>query len=619
MGALAGYAGSFLFVDLTKKSVQRKPINWDYAQDFIGGCGYAARLLYDRLNLERLDPFHPDNEVAIFTGPLTATGAPCTGRHCVCTKSALTGIWGESTSGGYFGAELRHAGLDGILLTGAAASPLFLEIRDEASALKPADHLWGKDTYETERIIKRDAGDDKQRVLSIGPAGENRVRFAAVMNDMGRSSARAGAAAVLGAKKLKAIAVRGTKKMTVADPDHFREHVRTAFQLLEQLGPVLGENGTAYAVDPLMNLFNDMPVRYFAEPFMPVTNINARALNQLRTGRYRCHLCPIGCGPIVSVDAGEVHLKHVAGPEYETIGAFGTLCQVDDLAAICHANHLCNTYGLDTISCGNAIAFAFAAAERGKIAADLSDSLNLRFGDARTMVKLVELIACRQGIGNLLAEGVRQAAARLGVPEMAVHVKGLEVPMHDPRAFFGLAAGYATGPIGASHMHADSQTVDMGVGYPDFEIEAGDPHVDEGKGIIVAKLQNWRSLFNSLMLCQQALLDPTIVSGLYSAATGRVMSPLEMLEVGHRMISLKRAFDIRCGVTAKDDALPSALVTPFASGPNEGKIPNLKIQLQEFYQYQGWDATTGKPTKNCLERLGLPEVASRLWPEKARR
>jgi aldehyde:ferredoxin oxidoreductase len=619
MGALAGYAGSFLFVDLTKKSVQRKPINWDYARDFVGGCGYAARLLYDRLNLETLDPFHPDNEVAIFTGPLTATGAPCTGRHGVCTKSALTGIWGESTSGGYFGAELRHAGLDGILITGAASSPLFLDIRDDTDTLKPADHVWGKDTYETETIIRRDAGDDKLRVLSIGPAGENRVRFAAVMNDTGRSSARAGAAAVLGAKRLKAIAVRGTKKVTVSDPDRFREHVRNAFQVLEQLGPVLGENGTAYGVDPLMNLFNDMPVRYFAEPFMPVDKINARALNQLRTGRYRCHLCPIGCGPIISVDVDGVHLKQVAGPEYETIAALGTLCQVDDLVAICHANHLCNIYGLDTISCGNAIAFAFAAQEKGKIPKNLSGSINLRFGDASSMVKLVELIAHRQGIGDLLAEGVRQAAARLGIPQMAVHVKGLEVPMHDPRAFFGLATTYATAPIGAGHMHADVQTTDMGVGYPEFDIESGDPHTDEGKGVIVAKLQNWRSLFNSLTLCQQALLEPTVVTALYNAATGRDLTPLQLLETGHRIITLKRAFNVRCGVTAKDDVLPSALMTPFRSGPNEGKVPDLKRQLQEFYQFQGWDPTTGKPSRDSLERLGLPDVAAHLWPEKAHR
>jgi aldehyde:ferredoxin oxidoreductase len=574
--------------------------------------------LYDRLDLETLDPFHPDNEVAIFTGPLTATGAPCTGRHGVCTKSALTGIWGESTSGGYFGAELRRAGLDGILITGAASSPLFLDIREDAQALKPADHLWGKDAYETEAAIRRDAGDDKVRVLSIGPAGENRVRFAAVMNDMERSAARAGAAAVLGAKQLKAITVRGTKKVTVADPDRFREHVRAAFQHLEQLGPVLGENGTAYAVDPLMNLFNDMPVRYFTAPFMSVAKINARALNQLRTGRYRCHLCPIGCGPIISVDAGGVHLKDVAGPEYETIAALGTLCQVDDLVAICEANHLCNRYGLDAISCGNVIAFAFAAQEKGKIPKAMAGSLNLRFGDAPTMVRLVELIAHRQGIGNVLAEGVRQAAARLGVPNMAVHVKGLEMPMHDPRAFFGMATTYATAPIGAGHMHADIQAVDMGVSYPEFDIESGDPHADEGKGIIVAKLQNWRSLFNSLTLCQQALLEPTMVSALYNAATGRALTPLQLLEIGHRTITLKRAFNVRCGVTAKDDVLPSALMAPFASGPNKGKVPNLSRQLQEFYQFQGWDAITGKPTRESLERLGLPDIAAHLWPSKAR-
>ena len=605
--------GEFLFVNLTKGTAERKPLNWDYARDFIGGAGYAARLLYNRLAVETLDPFHPDNEVAIFTGPLTATGAPCTGRHAICTKSALTGIWGESTGGGYFGAELRYAGLDGILITGASKTPVILNIRDDQAKIESAEHLWRMDTFATEEYIKKETNDSKVRILSIGPAGEKLVRFAAIMNDKGRASARAGAGAVFGAKKLKAITVRGSQKPELADPVTFREHVKVAFQLLENLAPILGAKGTLYGADMLMNLFNDMPVRYFTKPSLDISKINANALDEYRSGQFRCHLCPIGCGPVVTINKDNISLHDVAGPEYETVGAMGTLCEVDNLALLCQANHLCNLYGLDTISCGNVIAFSFAANEQRKLPQHLVGSLKLDFGEGQTLLQLIEMITRREGLGNILAEGVKLAAEKLGIPELAFHVKGLEVPLHDPRAFFGLAVSYAVSPIGASHMQGDIPTVDMGVAIPDYDIEPGDRHSDEGCGITTAKLRNWRTIFNSLTLCQLALLEPSIVTELYNAATGLSVTPNQLLEIGERTMNLKRAFNIRCGITAKDDILPPALLQPLTSGTNEGKAPNLQMQLKEFYEFSQWDPKTGKPTREVLIRLGLEDVAKDLW------
>ena len=613
MPALSGYMNHILFVDLTKGTVRREPLDQTIAKQFIGGAGYAARLLYNRLALESIEPFHPDNEVAIFTGPLTASGAPCTGRHAVCTLSALTGIWGESTSGGYFGAELRKAGLDGILISGKAKTPTFLKITDNEASLAPADHLWGRCTSETESTIRKDTGDNKIRVLSIGPAGENRVRFAAVMNDESRASARAGAGAVLGDKFLKAIAVRGSQKPELADPEGFREHAKSAFQLLEGLKLVLGQRGTLYSADMLMNIFNDMPVRYFSEPSMDITKINATALAQYRMGQYHCHTCPIGCGPIITIDDGTVNLKDVAGPEYETAAALGTLCQVDNLPLLCQANYLCNQYGLDTISCGNVIAFSFAAKETGCIPEKLIKSLDLSFGNPNAVLQLIEMITQRQGLGDLLAEGVRHAANVLGVPQLALHVKGLEVPMHDPRAFFGLATTYAVSPIGASHMQGDAPTIDMGVEIPEYGIEPGDRHSDEDQGPKIAKLRNWRTLFNSLTLCQLALLEPPLVTALYNAATSRELSPIQLLEIGERTMVLKRAFNIRRGISAADDRLPTRLFTPFAQGSNEGKVPNLAFQLEQFYETSQWDAKTGKPTPTRLTELGLTDVAEDLW------
>ncbi len=607
--------GEFLLVDLTKGRIQRKPLNWTYARDFIGGAGYATRLLYDRLNVEELDPFHPSNEVAIFTGPLTATGAPCTGRHAIGTKSALTGIWGESTGGGYFGAELRHAGLDGILITGAAKSPVYLYINDDEAIIKSADHLWGIDTYDTEKIIKKETSDPKTRVLSIGKGGENKVRFAAIMNDAGRASARAGAGAVFGAKLLKAIAVRGSHKPELADPEAFRKHVRIAFQLLEILAPILGANGTLYSADMLMNLFNGMPVRYFTESLMDISKINASALKKYRTGQFRCHACPIGCGPIITVEESNVALTNVAGPEYETIGAFGSLCQVENLPLLCQANHLCNLYGLDTISCGNVIAFSFAANEKGKIPKDSIGSVELNFGNGEAIIQLIEMIVNRQELGDILAEGVKRAADKLGIPDLALHVKGLEIPLHDPRAFFGLATTYAVSPIGASHMQGDVQTIDMGVEIPEFDIEPGDRHADRNQGLKIARLRNWRTLFNSLTLCQLALLEPPLVTDLYNSATGRNLTPVELLEIGERSMTLKRAFNIRCGITRADDHLPIGLATPFTHGSNKGQVPNLKQQLQQFYEISQWDSTTGKPTRKLLTKLGLSGVIEDMWPK----
>ncbi len=605
--------GEFLFVNLTKGTAEHKPLNWDYARDFIGGAGYAARLLYNRLAIETLNPFHPDNEVAIFTGPLTATGAPCTGRHAICTKSALTGIWGESTAGGYFGAELRHAGLDGILITGASKTPVILNIRDEQAKIESAEHLWGMDTFTTEESVKKETNDPTVRILSIGPAGEKLVRFAAIMNDKGRASARAGAGAVFGAKKLKAITVRGSQKPEIADPETFREHVKIAFQLLENLAPILGAKGTLYGADMLMNLFNDMPVRYFTKPSMDISKINANALDKYRSGQFRCHLCPIGCGPVVTINTDNISIHDAAGPEYETVGAMGTLCEVDNLALLCQANHLCNLYGLDTISCGSAIAFSFAANEQGKLPQNLVGSLKLDFGEGQTLLQLIEMITRREGFGNVLAEGVKLAGEKLGIPELAFHVKGLEVPLHDPRAFFGLAVSYAVSPIGAHHMQGDIHTVDMGVAIPDYDIEPGDRHGDEGRGIATAKFRNWRTIFNSLTLCQLALLEPSIVTELYNAATGLIVTPNQLLEIGERTMNLKRAFNIRCGITVKDDILPPPLLQPLTSGTNEGKAPNLQMQLKEFYEFSQWDPKTGKPTRELLIRLGLEDVAKDLW------
>jgi aldehyde:ferredoxin oxidoreductase len=268
---------------------------------------------------------------------------------------------------------------------------------------------------------------------------------------------------------------------------------------------------------------------------------------------------------------------------------------------------------LDTISCGNVIAFSFAAQHAGKLSKELVGSLALEFGNGETVLALIEMIANRQGLGDLLAEGVRRAGDTIGVPDLALHVKGLEIPMHDPRAFFGLATTYAVAPIGASHMQGDIHTVEMGVEIPEYEIEPGDRHSNENKGLTIARLRNWRALFNSLPFCQLALLEPPLVTELYNTVTGRTLTPLQLLEIGERSMTVKRAFNIRCGITKSDDCLPKGLQKPFSTGSNEGKVPNVELQLQQFYDASSWDPKTGKPTRELLTKLGLNDIAKDLW------
>jgi aldehyde:ferredoxin oxidoreductase len=584
--------GQLLFVDLTKMSTETISIDQTIAKQFIGGSGYASKLLHDIMN-PNVHPLEPDNLLLFMTGPLTGTLAPCSGRHVVCGRSPLTGFWGESHAGGHFGARLKYSGFDGILIKGKSEKPIVLHINDGEYELISAEHLWGKMTGETQNQLKKDLGGVE--TACIGPAGENLVKFAAIINGE-RSAARCGLGAVMGSKNLKAIAVQGSKKVSLADSESFMELAKESSKVLGDALDMLRDQGTVMYVD-IGLMFNDMPIKYFQEIEFEGDSINAMAMEEILTGRTACHSCPIACGRKVSLP--EFGFENIAGPEYQTVAAFGTNLLNSDLKTIVKINHMCNQYGMDTVSCGSTIAFATHLCDLGKADWDL------KWGDSERTIELVDAIANRTGIGDLLAEGSLRVGEKYDAEEHVIHVKGLEVPNHDPRAFGGMATVYAVAARGASHLEGDMYSVDMGADVRELGIVSGDRLENEGKGITAAKSQSFRAFFDSVIMCHFAIVPPERIIELLNLATGFSYTSEDILPVGSRAITMKRLFNLKCGFKPENDNLPPALLKPHPDSVTEDFVPDVHHQLTEYYRYRKWDLETGKPTSEALEELGL--------------
>jgi len=613
--SLGGYTGKLLRVNLSSGHIEDEPLNPDWARQFVGGSGLAARYLYNLID-PQLDPLDPATPLCFLTGPLVGTAAPSCGRYVVCARSPLTGIWGESNSGGYWGPELKFAGYDGILLTGRAPHPVYLWIKDGLAELRDASHLQGQDSYQTQESIRQELGEPKARVACIGPAGENLVKYAAVMNDAGRAAGRTGMGAVMGSKNLKAIAVRGTGSVPLADEEAFSHYVHQAREAIKEdiAAEILRLMGTAGSAEMLMML-GDMPSRYFTGDEMNVTPIGGATMSEtILVKNVACYRCPIACGRLTDI-SGRYGLSRVDGPEYETIAAYGSLLLVDDLPAIAYVNHLCNRYGLDTITGGVTIALAYYLYEQGIITTQDTGGLELRWGDAETAIRLTEMIAWREGFGDLLAEGSRAVACHFGAEELAVQVNGLEVPMHDPRASFGMAVNYATGPRGACHNQGDMYLVDQGLQQEELGIVMGDRFESSAeKAQITARQQDWRTLYNAMIMCVFANPPASVTGGMLRAATGWDLALEDLLPLGERAFNLKRAINVRLGLTAADDRLPKLLLQPLRGGGTEGRIPDINLLMREYYAWRGWDPVTGRPTRERLVALGLEDITTDLWP-----
>ncbi|UNQ73477.1 aldehyde ferredoxin oxidoreductase family protein [Infirmifilum sp. NZ] len=596
------YAGRVALIDLSNRKVEYWTPDENLLRSFLGGASLSAAL-YVKARPSLPPPLSPENPLIFMTGPLTATRAPTSNRYSVSSRSPLTGLWGEATSGGAFGAKMKLAGFDGIVVTGVSETPVYIFLSDGRAEIREAKELWGLGTYATQRLIKQELGSSAS-VACIGPAGENLVKISAIINDAGRAAARTGLGAVMGSKKLKAIAAIGDGVIGAAT-EEFESYARELWSKIATSlsAQAMRELGTASYFDIGYD-FGDIPGKYFTSlEFDPSQLSGSRLREVFKVEPLACYMCPIGCGRRVRVEGGIVD-----GPEYETLASLGSLNLVADIKAVVEANHLCNDLGLDTISTGVTIAFLNYSSERGYVS-----GMKPRWGDGEALKSMIVDIAYRRGLGDTLAEGVRVAAKRLGVPEeIAAHVKGLEIPMHDPRAFYSVALSYATGPRGACHLRADSYLADMGAFEdPELGIGPGEFHTLEGKASVVIAMQNLREVFNSALLCIFTGLKSSELARLLSLATGWDIDSKAVFILGDRSFTLKRVINNALGVTRRDDRLPEIVLQPYSSGPIAGKTPKQELDhaLDEYYALRGWDAE-GRPTDEKILSLGLSEYKS---------
>lgn len=610
-----GYMGKLLRIDLTERSVKVEELEEPILRRYIGGSGLAAKILNEETG-SQTDPLGPENRLIFMTGPFTGTRIPTSGRHAVVAKSPLTGIWGEGDVGGGWGTALKRAGFDGVVVTGQGESPVYLWIHDGGVEIRDAGHLWGKDTYEADDLLKAETRPDAV-VSVIGPAGENLVKIAAIMTDGrdARAVGRCGLGAVMGSKNLKAVVAAGDMKPEVADQATLDRLVKEIAPRVREGTKGMHDNGTAGGIIAIEHV-GDLPIKNWSQGSWPegAAKLSGQRLAQtILTRRYYCGACIIGCGRVTEVKEGPYRTGEGAGPEYETLACLGAMCLVEDLEAVNLGNELCNRYGLDTISAGAAIAFAMEAYERGLITAADTGGREIRWGDPDVMLALLRDIAFRQGLGNLLAEGVRSAAGRLGqaAHELAIHVKGLELPGHDPRAYNSLAVGYATSNRGACHLQGFSHVFEKNVTMPELGYsEILDRFAAEGKGEMTAKAQDLAAMFDALKMCKFSLFGGVKVTHMVQflrAVTGWDFDVAGFMKTGERIFNLKRLYNVRCGVTRKDDTLPARIRhQKRGEGGAAENLPPLDSMLDEYYEYRGWDKN-GIPRAEKLAELGLDD------------
>ncbi|MDX2479251.1 MAG: aldehyde ferredoxin oxidoreductase family protein [Desulfuromusa sp.] len=599
---LKGWNGKLLRVDLTAGTCTDEVLNEQWAKEYLGGRGLGTKYFVEEVAAD-VDPFSAENKLILATGPLTGTYGAANGRYMVITKSPQTGTIASSNSGGYFPSELRYAGYDMIIFEGKAEYPSYLQIHNDKAQLVGAVHLWGKSTKETEDLILAEFHGDA-KIASIGPAGENLVSFAAIINDKHRAAGRTGIGAVMGSKNLKAIAVRGTGGVKIADPAAYREAALEAYGMLKQ-NPVSGEGLPALGTPVLVNVINQLgalPTRNFQkDTFDGAEAISGEALASTYLKRNKgCMGCIIGCGRVTSL-AGARFSGNGEGPEYETLFALGSACGVDDLAAITKANYICNEYGMDTISAGATVACAMELAEKGLVSEE-EVGMTLGFGDADAMVKLVEMTAKREGFGEKLAMGSYRLAESYGVPELSMSVKKLEFPAYDARGIQGIGLNYATSNRGACHVRGYMISPEV-LGLP----EKLDPQATEGKAVWTKIFQDFTAAVDSSGVClfTTFAIGAPQFANFCTAATGAEFTAETMMEIGERVYNMERVFNLKAGVDASQDTLPKRLLEePISDGPLKGEVSKLGQMLPEYYQERGW-SEGGIPTDERLQTLGL--------------
>jgi aldehyde:ferredoxin oxidoreductase len=617
-----GLMGKILRVNLAEGKISEEEIPEEMAKKFLGGRGIASKYLFDEVK-PGIAPLGPENKLIFMSGLLTGTPSPSAARYSVVAKSPLTNIWAQSNSGGRWGVDLKHSGFDGIIFEGISEKPVYFVIDDGKAELCDASDLWGKNVSETTGVLKETLG-EKFNVASIGVAGENLVKYAAIMNDLHRAAGRCGLGAVMGSKRLKAIAVKGKKEIRIANKKAFQEVSKKQFELLGEniLAAGLQGYGTTLVLD-IVNVCGGLPTRNWQTGVCSfVEEINGEALNEkVLVQAVGCFACPIKCGRGTEIRKGPYAGQKGEGPEYETIAFFGAMCDNSDIESITMANYLCNDYGLDTISCGSTVAFTMECFEKGILTKEDAGGLEIRFGDSEMIIELVHKIAKRDGVGDLLAEGTRIMAQKLGQDSerFAMHVKGLELPAYDSRAAKITGLAFATANRGGDHITAYVQAPTF-LASPFLVIEESeieDPlkeNPEETK--IVKDLEDAMTVFDAVGFCKFMGLasDAQEISDIIAAVIGREFRVEDFRKAGERIYNLERAFNIREGLTRTDDTLPMRLLEdPLPEGPAEGHVNNLEILLDPYYEFRGWDKTTGKPTPEKLRELDLEDVIGQIY------
>lgn len=610
-----GFIGRILKVDLSKKSISNEQIDMNHTSLFLGGAGYACRYLIDKID-KNLDPLSSKNVLIIMTGPFCGTSAPSFGRFVICSKSPYTHLWGESNCGGFFGPELKRAGYDGLVIDGKAETPIVLRIKEELIEFSDASEYWGKGVKETQHKLKHEFGDYKSRILSIGPAGENLVKYANINAD-GRSAGRTGMGAILGSKNLKAIMVTGNNiRINIAKPEEFKKTVKKTISYLQSTMATKALRGYGTSAGVMTaHSFGDLPIKYWSRgEWEEVFNISGEKLKEnLLIKNKSCYGCSIGCGRIIKIDGKESIYANCEGPEYETIAGFGSMILNSDLVSISIANNLCNNYGLDTISTSGVIAFLYDLYEKKEISKEDIDDLDLQWGNSDSMLKLIKKIAYREGIGDLLAEGSNKVGEKFQIDdEKIATIHNLEVPYHDIRSCYGLALTYAFAPRGACHTSGDVFKVSRQgneIDYTSLGIEKLDMFSNTKKmAISSARVHDYRALYSSMISCFFSNPPPDYMAELISNLIGLDMDIEQLKLMGERIFTLKRLFNLKMGWTPESEKIPTVLLTPTNEGAVKGRTPNFEKLKRYYYEYRDWDQITGNPSSKKLIELELHSI-----------
>jgi len=598
-----GFSGVILRVNLSTGKIKREAINEEQARLFVGGRGYGNKIIYDEVS-PTIDPLSPENKVIIATGPTGGTNAPSSGRIMVITKGALNGAIACSNAGGFFGDELKKAGYDMVIFEGKAEKPAYLWINDDNVELRDAQHIWGKKTFEADRLIRQET-DSKAKIMTIGPAGAKLSLISSVMFDINRASGRTGVGAVVGSKNLQGIAVKGSKKVDISDLDGFKEATSKAVKILKA-DPIAGEGLPTYGTASLVGAINGIgsfPTRNAQDAYFPTAdNISGEALaKRVLIKKGACAHCPIACGRITEIREGKYKGDSGEGPEYETLWSLGAMCGIDDLNAVTKAHYLCNDYGLDAIAVGSTIACAMELYEKGYMPKK-DAPFPIKFGDAEALVKLTQMMGEGEGIGSLLAQGSYRLAEHYGHPELSMSVKKQEFPAYDPRGIKGIGLEYATSNRGACHVRGYTISPEV-LGVP-FAV---DRLTYDGKAELTKTFQDFTAVVDSSGMCLFTTFGMSIseFTAILKTLTGMPYSDDELMKAGERIWNLEKLFNLKAGFTKKDDTLPPRMLEePIASGPSKGEVSELHRMLPDYYKVRGWDEE-GRPTKGKLAELSL--------------